>query len=316
MDTLGVATPATLPTPLQSISVGTADRAWHLVASGHEVSTDLAPRIRTMWPYDRVTVAAYSNSQLSYVPSRAVLQTPPCVNYPFDTANYEGGAAFVWYGHRGPLALHAESTFVEGHVTLLDIGWTHIGHATDVVAMASWDGRLFAATSNDKLWWRPPVLEDVGWHEMGHAITVTALAACDGALFCTTTAGRLWRRPLHGVDRPWQELGSAPSVVAMTAVGSMLYAATSNDRLQRRDPVAGNAPWTDLGHAHDVAGLASVRGALLAATTDGNLHWRRPYAGDLAWHRYGHAQLVVGMAAIGYDLYAATSDGKLWHRPV
>ena len=55
MDTLGVAVPATLPTPLQSMTVGAGGRAWRLVASGHEVTTDLAGRVRAMWPYERVT---------------------------------------------------------------------------------------------------------------------------------------------------------------------------------------------------------------------------------------------------------------------
>ena len=318
MDTLGIAVAGTLPTPLQSIGVGAGGRAWRLVTSGHEVSTDLAGRVRGMWPYERVSVAGYTNSQLSYLPSRDVLLQPVQVtNFPLDwqKKNYEGGVSFAWYGHRGPLALHAETTFLDGHRTLLDVGWTHIGHATQVVGLASWDSRLYAVTANDKLWWRPPAHDDVAWHELGHAIDVTALTACDGALFCTTAGGRLWRRPLHGFDVPWEPLGNAPSVVAMTTVGSMLYAATSDGRLLRRDPVAGNVAWTDLGHAQLIAGLASITGMLIAATTDGWLHWRRPYPGDLAWRRYGHAQLVVGMTAIGHDLYAATSDGKLWHRP-
>jgi hypothetical protein len=318
MDTLGMAVPDTLPTPLQAMTIGAGSHAWRLVASGHEVTTDLAARVRTTWPYERVSVAGYTNSQLSYLPSRAVLQQPvQLTNFPLDwqKSNYEGGVTFAWYGHRGPLAIHAEDVFLDGHRVLLDVGWTHIGHASQVVGLASWDGRLFAATANDKLWWRPPVHEDVPWHELGHAIDVTALTACDGALFCTTAGGRLWRRQLHGVDVPWEPLGSAPPVVSMTTVGSMLYAATSDSRLLRRDPVAGNLVWSDLGHAQLVAGLASIPGALIAATTDGWLHWRRPYPGDLPWRRYGRAQLVVGMTAIGHDLYAATSDGKLWHRP-
>ena len=207
------------------------------------MTTDLAGRVRATWPYERVTVAGYTNSQLSYVPSRAVLHAARAGHeLPVRLAeeNYEGGVSFAWYGHRGPLALHAETMFLDGHRTLLDVGWTHIGHATQVVGLASWDGRLYAVTANDKLWWRPPVHDDVAWHELGHAIDVTALTACDGALFCTTAGGRLWRRPLHGVDVPWEPLGNAPSVVAMTTVGSMLYAATSDGRLLRRDPVAGN----------------------------------------------------------------------------
>jgi hypothetical protein len=317
LDTLGVAAPATLPTPLQSMNVGAGRRAWRFVASGHEVTTDLAGRVRGMWPYERVSLAGYTNSQLSYLPSRDVLMQPaPATNFPIDfqNGNYEGNASFVVYGHRGPLALHAEAMFLDGHRALLDVGWTHIGHATQIVGLASWDDRLYAVTANDKLWWRPPLHEDGAWHELGHAIDVTSLTACDGALFCTTKHGRLWRRPLHGIDVPWEPMGDAPSIVAMTTVGSMLYAATNAGRLLRRDPIPGNVGWADLGHAQLIAGLAAIPGVVLAATTDGWLHWRLPYPGDLRWHRYGHAQHVVGMTAIGHDLYAATSDGKLWHR--
>ena len=318
MQQQGAAVPATLPTPVQAIRIGTGRDAWYLSASGHEVVMDLAATVRGLWPYERVTVAAYSNSQLSYVPSRAVLQSPVCTTFPScaGSFNYEGGQSFTWYGHRGPLTLDAEALFVDAHIAVLDHGWEHIGHAVDVVGLASWGERLFAVTSNHVLWWRSPVAEDVPWHAMGHATSVCGLTACDGALYCATTDGKLWTRSIHGHDRPWRHIGHATSVVAMTALDGRLFAATANHKLWRRDPVDADIPWEDMGHAQLVAGLAATRGKLFAATTDGNLHWRHPYGGDLAWHRYGHAQEVVGMTAIGDRLFVATQQGKLWQRPV
>ena len=319
MKVQGAAVPATLPTPLQAIRIGTGRDAWYLAASGHEVVMDLAAAVRDLWPYRRVTTAAYCNSQLSYLPGRRVLQAPACGTFP-DCVNYEGGSAFVWYGHRGPLTLEAEDRFLHAHVQLLDVGWVPVGHATSVVGLASWGDRLYAATANDFLWWRPAIADGPGgvvpWRSMGHAIGVCGLAACDGALYAATTDGKLWKRALYGVDRPWTHIGHAQQVAALTAMDGRLFAATKNDRLWRRDPVDRDVAWEDLGHAQQVAGLATFDGILLAATHDGGLHWRRPFAGNLGWRRYGHAQDVVGMTAVGDMLYAATAAGTLWRRPV
>lgn len=320
MQAQGDAVPATLPTPLQAIRIGTGRDAWYLAASGHEVVMDLAAAVRGLWPYRRVTTAAYCNSQLSYLPGRRVLETPLCTDFPGCNANYEGGHAFVWYGHRGPLTLDAERTFLDAQVQLLDVGWVPIGHATSVVAMASWRDRLFAATSNDLLWWRPTTPDAAGvvvpWRSMGHATGVCGLAVCDGTLYAATTDGKLWRRGMHGYDRRWAHIGHAQQVAAMTAMEGRLFAATTNDLLWRRDPVDHDVGWEGLGHAQQVAGLAAADGMLLAATHDGNLHWRPPVAGDVGWRRYGHAQDIVGMTAIGDVLYAATAAGILWRRPV
>jgi hypothetical protein len=47
----------------------------------------------------------------------------------------------------------------EVNVGVPDFGlpWDHIGHANDVVAMAAINGKLFAATKDNRLWWRDPV---------------------------------------------------------------------------------------------------------------------------------------------------------------
>lgn len=309
------AIPDVLPTPLQAFRIGIGGTAWYLVASAHEVVADFSARVRGIWPYERLTVVAYSNSQLSYLPSQAVLANPtPCTNFPFCTNNYEGGNSFVWYGHRGPLTPDAEDVFLEGHIALLDHGWEPMGHATDVLGMASWNGRLFAATSNGILWWRSPTPTDIPWEAMGHATSVVGLAACDGFLFCATSDGRLWQRAPYGYDIPWNPIGHATSVVAMTALDGRLFAATDNDKLWRRDPIPSDIPWEDMGHAQIIAGLAAARGKLFAATRDGNLHWREAYGFDLPWHRYGSAQNVVGMCAIDDVLFVATSEGTLWRR--
>jgi hypothetical protein len=320
MNSLGDAIPETLPTQLQALRLGLYPSEWYLVASSHEVSTDFGNMIRTIWPYLRVTTIGYSNSQLSYMPSDNVLGNPvPCLNFPFcngvgRTTNYEGGHAFAWYAHRAPLETEVDEEFYDGNVALLNPGWQPIGHATEVSAMTSWNGRLFATTANDRLWWREPVLEDIPWTDMGHATIVVGLAAVNGKLFCATSDGKLWWREPYGFDLPWEHIGHAVDITAMTALDGKLFATTSENQLWQRDAVGEDIPWELLGHAIGVVGMAAARGKLIAATSDDNLHWREPMAVDFPWHRFGEAGDVVGMAALDNVLYVATQEGGLWQR--
>jgi neutral ceramidase len=284
MTSLGNVIPGTLPTQLQALRVGLEPCEWYLVASSHEVTTDFGDVIRAIWPYSRVTTMGYSNSQLSYLPSDSVLQNPPAYpDFPFCAKpqfNYEGGQAFAWYGHRAPLAVGVDQEFYNGHVNLLDPGWRRIGHANEVTAMTAWNGKLLAATKNNKLWWRPPSGEDIPWKDMGHAMDVAGLAAVNGVLYCATNDGKLWQRDPYGYDRPWQHIGHATNIAAMTALNGKLLAATKDGKLWQRDPIDEDIPWEHIGHAIAVSGMAAARDKLIAATADGFLHWRDPLVGE------------------------------------
>ena len=317
MTSLGSAIPETLPTQLQALRLGLAPNEWYLVASSHEVSTDLGDLIRTIWPYPRVSLMGYTNSQLSYLPSDNVLLNPSaCLNFPFCTNNYEGGSAFAWYGHRGPLAGGVTERFYNGFVELLDSDWQHIGYATEVTAMAAWQGKLFATTANSKLWWCPLDSHDRSWSHMGHATLVVGMAEMDGKLFCATRDGNLWWREPNGFDLSWQQIGPAIDVTAMAALNNKLFVTTKANQLWQRDPVGEDSPWELLGHAIGVVAMLGVRGKLIATTSDNNLYWRDPLGIDNAWHRFGQAAHVVGMAAIDTTLFVATQAGELWQRTV
>jgi hypothetical protein len=81
------------------------------------------------------------------------------------------------------------------HFRLLgDRNWDHIGHANNVVAMAAINDKLFAATGDNRLWWRDPVGTDVAWAHIGHANNVVAMAAINNKLFAATSDNRLWWR--------------------------------------------------------------------------------------------------------------------------
>jgi hypothetical protein len=116
MTAMGAATPDSLPTQLQYLRVGD----WHVLASSHEITTDLPDVVRALDNPDRVTTLGYSNSQLSYLPSRAVLQTPVCDDFPFCDANYEGGNGFVIYAHRGTVTDDVDERLVRGYRNLLE----------------------------------------------------------------------------------------------------------------------------------------------------------------------------------------------------
>jgi hypothetical protein len=130
------------------------------------------------------------------------------------------------------------------------VNWDEIGHANDVVAMAAINGKLFAATKDNKLWWRDPVGQNVNWDEIGHANDAVAMTQARGKLFAATNDDKLWWREPVGIDVNWIQIGHANAVVAMAALRGKLFAATSDNKLWWRDPVSDiigsihiNWPW-------------------------------------------------------------------------
>ena len=109
-----------------------------------------------------------------------------------------------------------------------EINWQEIGHANNVVGMTfangnlfpasppAPSGKLFAATSDNRLWARDPVPSDVNWQDIGHANNVRAMAFGNGKLFAATSDNRLWARDPVLSDVNWQDIGHANNVVGMT----------------------------------------------------------------------------------------------------
>lgn len=115
--------------------------------------------------------------------------------------------------------------------------WEVIGQANDVVAMAAMQGRLFAATRDNFLWWREPVGQNVTWQRIGHANNIVAMAALNGTLFAVTRDDTLWWREPTSCDMTWQRLGQANNVVALAATGGKLFVATRDNLLWWRDAI-------------------------------------------------------------------------------
>jgi hypothetical protein len=117
-----------------------------------------------------------------------------------------------------------------------ETAWTDIGHANDLVAMAGLDGKLYCATSDNRLWMRDPVAWEVDWVDIGHANDVVGMTGLDGKLYCATADNNLWMRDPVPWEVDWTDIGHANDVVAMDAVDGKLYCATSDNRLWMRPP--------------------------------------------------------------------------------
>lgn len=197
-----------------------------------------------------------------------------------------------------------------------DEPWEHIGHAYNVSALTTLNGKIFNATTDHRLWTRDPSLEDLPWHSIGHANNVVGMASVNGRLFAAERNGTLWVRDPVDSDVPWRHIGHAHDVAAMAAVDGKLYVATHDGKLWMRDPVEHDVPWQQIGHAYGVVGMTAAYGKLYAVTEDGLLWMRDPVAHDVVWDNVGQADGIVALAALGNKLYGAHVDGRLLARDI
>ena len=183
--------------------------------------------------------------------------------------------------------------------------------------MTAENGRLYAATSDQRLWVRDPLLSDLSWREIGVAVDVVALAGVGGQLFAADRQNRLWQRSVSD-GAVWQHIGHANDVVAMTFSTGFLLAATRDGRLWARPPVSVDADWFVFGTAAEVTALTTGYGTLAASTTTGALRVRPPLPfPNLDWTTVGSVPPgVVGIAGIGDALFAATTGNRLLARSI
>lgn len=193
--------------------------------------------------------------------------------------------------------------------------WLQIGEANYVVGMAAINNKLFAATGDNRLWARDPVLSNPHWQQIGEANNVAAMAAINNKLFAATHDNWLWARdPVLGAAN-WVQIGEANNVVGMAAIDNNLFAATSDNVLWVRPPVVTtNTHWTPIGHANRVVAMTATSTKLIAATSDNILWARDPVLSDVNWQQIGTADDIVGMAEVSPNLFAATRENVLWAR--
>lgn len=192
--------------------------------------------------------------------------------------------------------------------------WQQIGEANNVVGMAAINNKLFAATGDNRLWARDPVLTNPHWQQIGEANNVAAMAALNNKLFAATHDNVLWARDPVLTSVNWQQIGEANNVVGMAAIDNKLFAATRDNLLWARDAVLTNPHWQQIGHANSVVAMTATGTKLIAATSDNILWTRDPVLSDVNWQQIGTADRIVGMAAVGPKLFAATRENVLWAR--
>jgi N,N-dimethylformamidase beta subunit-like protein len=197
--------------------------------------------------------------------------------------------------------------------------WERIGHANDVAAMTACEGRLFAATHDNTLWWRETVGQNLDWTAIGEANDVLAMAAPIEAaddrpvgLYAVTDDTTLWwREPVANLH--WTPIGHANNVVAMAASNYTLFVATGDNRLWARPTGGEDVPWQEIGHADNVIAMTGHNGKLYCVTSDGRLWWRQPVLTDVVWTPIGTAPNIIAIAGAYGKLFAATSnDALLW----
>jgi hypothetical protein len=142
--------------------------------------------------------------------------------------------------------------------------------------MASDGAVLYAVTSDNRLWRRPPDEVDINWTEIGSAPAETrALACAGGSLYTIDATGNLLLRPATAGPHAWQSGASLgqTDIIALASANDILYAATSTNRLLRtnKDFISESTSWVDILHCNFAVGLAIVDGGLFVATTEDRL---------------------------------------------
>jgi hypothetical protein len=196
--------------------------------------------------------------------------------------------------------------------------WEPIGHANFGRAMTSLGGKLFIATSQNRLWMRYPVGADIPWRSIGHANNVIAMAAYADTLYCVSADNQLWWRPPVEQNVNWTPIGTGPvGTRALAAAGGMLYASDNNGTLWRTPATRTPPAW---GQVNGFVGDASVKAMtsyadILLASTDDNrlLRSQSDWVDEgFGWFQIWHCNFSVGLAVVEWMLFVSTNQNKLW----
>ena len=187
--------------------------------------------------------------------------------------------------------------------------------------MTSSNGKLYAATTENRLWRRYPVGANIIWKEMGHADNVVALAADGDDLLAASYGGdktRFWRRSLEEKDIEWTLIGELSiTVKAMTAASKMLYVVDEEGNIYMggiREKNVSFFPHERLGKNEGINCLAIYK-EIIFATTEQNrlLRTNTDFISESTdWEDIHHANQVTGLAILDNMLFAATEENKLW----
>lgn len=197
--------------------------------------------------------------------------------------------------------------------------WENIGHADDGRALTALNGKLFMATSLDRLLQRYPIGADVVWRDIHYANGVIAMAGIGDTLFCVTSDNNLWWSPSEEASVFWASIGTGPTdgTKALAAAGGMLYAVDNMGNLWNTPAKRSTPSWRAMPlFAADatVNAMTSYSDILFASTSDNRLlrSNRDWICESSAWEHIHHCNNSVGLAVVEWILFVVTTENIIW----
>ena len=210
-----------------------------------------------------------------------------------------------------------------------EVVWQQIGEARGVVGMAAVKGKLFAATSTNKLLVCVPAAAPVAWKEIGDTPGgVVAMGVADGKLFASTStrSGTLHLREAVETVAAWQHIGHCWCCVGMAGTAAMpgkIYgaivvhngAAGTAESIMVRATAPSDVPWSTPKVDHPppagILAFAEVAGKFYAATREDELFVGDVTKANAVWQAIGDAAGVTILAGGDGKLFATTKTGRL-----
>ncbi|MDH1801883.1 hypothetical protein N5D33_14200 [Acinetobacter johnsonii] len=197
--------------------------------------------------------------------------------------------------------------------------WENIGHADDGHALTALNGKLFMATSLDRLLQRYPIGADVVWRDIHHAYDVIAMAGIGDTLYCITSDNQLWWSPSEENSISWVPIGAGPTggTNALAATGGMLYAVDNTGALWRAPARRSTPLWGSMtfftGDA-TVNAMTSYSDILFASTSDNRLlRSNQDIINECsAWEHIHHCNYSAGLAVVEWMLFIVTTENIIW----
>lgn len=197
--------------------------------------------------------------------------------------------------------------------------WENIGYANDCCALTALQGKIFMATTQNRLLQRYPIGADVAWRDVSHAYNVVAMTALGDTLYCVTSDNQLWWKPASEGGQPWASMGTGPTggTKALAATGGMLYAVDSLGALWRAPATRTTPSWvamTTFTQDATVNAMAAYGDILFASTTDNRLLRSNNdfICESSAWAYIHHCNYSAGLAVVESILFVATTQNLLW----
>lgn len=104
--------------------------------------------------------------------------------------------------------------------------------------MTDLGGVLFVATKKNRLLKLLPDRQGSGWTDIGHANDVIVMASARGCLFAVDKAWKLWMRKPDAIGIHWTHVFKEEKVVMIAPASDKLWVLTAQQHLELWEPPA------------------------------------------------------------------------------